>query len=71
MLRHKGGLILSHPFLLPVFGESKHHKQLRPAVKLHILAGVGHILNIVVRQLYAGRAEQTVPQRMAQLFGGG
>ena len=32
MLRHDGGLILRHPFLLPVFIESEHHKQLRTIV---------------------------------------
>ncbi|GDE10020.1 hypothetical protein HmCmsJML279_03927 [Escherichia coli] len=71
MLCDESGLILRDPFLLSVFSKGQHHKQLRPAIKLHVLAGVGHILNIIVRQLYAWRAEQTVPQRIAQLFSRG
>lgn len=62
MLCDESGLILSNPFLLPILGKGQHYKQLRPAIKLHILAGVGHILNIIIRQLYARCTEQTVPQ---------
>ena len=62
MLRHDGGLILRHPFLLPVFIESEHHKQLRAIIKQHVLAGVGHVLKFVIGQLHARRTEQAVPQ---------
>ncbi|MPN54585.1 hypothetical protein SDC9_202256 [bioreactor metagenome] len=71
MLGHESGLILRHPFLLPVLCESEHHKQLRPAVELHVLAGVGHVLDIIVRHLYAGSTKHAIPQRMTQPFGSG
>lgn len=35
MQLNDGGLILRHPFLLPVFIESEHHKQLRAIVTQH------------------------------------
>ena len=62
MLRHDGGLILRHPFLLPVFIESEHHKQLRAIVKLHVLTGIGHVLKFVIGQMHARCAEQAFPQ---------
>ncbi|MNI79076.1 hypothetical protein D3C73_1355080 [compost metagenome] len=70
VLRHEHSLVLGDPFLLPVFSESEHHKQLRTAVKLHVLAGVRHVVDIIIRHLYAGSTQHALPQRMTQPFGG-
>ena len=55
--------VLRYPFLLAVFVICQNDKYLRAVIDAHVLAGVAHILNIVMGKLYAITADNTVPER--------
>ena len=55
--------VLRYPFLLAVFVICQNDKYLWAVINAHVLAGVAHILNVVIGQLYAVTTDNAVPER--------